>query len=87
MHQEDICMGELIDFVAYKAKKDEEEVKKIDDDIRILKSEIEMLMSEMEQPYAPHIFFRGYEEMLPFMHQITSTLNSYYDSENKDEER
>jgi len=80
-------MGELIDFVAYKARKEEDEVKKIDDDIRILKSEIESLMREMEQPYAPHVFFAGYEDMIPFMSQITSTLNSYYDSENKDEER
>jgi|TARA_Y100000310_G_C20336338_1_gene647695 hypothetical protein len=80
-------MGELVDFAEYKAKKEEEETKKIDEDIRILKAEIEYIMSEMEQPYAPHVFFKGYEEMMPFMHQVTSTLNTYYDSENKDEER
>ena len=80
-------MGELVDFAEYKARKEEEETKKIDEDIRILKAEIEYIISEMEQPSAPHVFFKGYEEIMPFMHQVTSTLNTYYDSENKDEER
>lgn len=80
-------MGELIDFAKYKAKKEEDEAKKIDEDIKQLKAEIEFIIKDMEQPCAPHVFLSGYDEMLPFMTQVISTLNTYYDTENTDEER
>ena len=79
-------MGELIDFQEYVRQKSEREEREIAEDISRLKAEIKEILDEMESPDAPYIFHSGYEELIPVMSQIQTTLDGYvhehYDSKN-----
>jgi hypothetical protein len=79
-------MGELIDFQEYVRQKSEREEREIADDIDRLKAEIKEILDEMESPEAPFLYHSGYEELIPALSQIQTTLdgyvNDYYDSKN-----
>jgi dsDNA-specific endonuclease/ATPase MutS2 len=79
-------VGELIDFQEYVRQKSEREEREIAEDISRLKAEIKEILDEMESPDAPYIFHSGYEELIPVMSQIQTTLDGYvheyYDSKN-----
>ena len=79
-------MGELIDFQEYVRQKSEREEREIAEDIYRLNAEIKEILDEMESPDAPYLYHSGYEELIPVMSQIQTTLDGYiheyYDSKN-----
>ena len=70
-------MGELIDFQEYVRQKSEREEREIAEDIDRLKAEIKEILDEMESPDAPFLYHAGYEELIPALSQIQTTLDGY----------
>ena len=79
-------MGELIDFQEYVKQKAEREEREIADDIARLQKEVQQILDEMEGPAAEFIYNPGYEELIPVISQVQTTLDGYiheyYDSKN-----
>lgn len=79
-------MGELIDFQEYVKQKAEREEREIADDIARLQKEVQQILDEMEGPDAEFIYNPGYEELIPVISQVQTTLDGYiheyYDSKN-----
>ena len=79
-------MGELVDFQEYVRQKAEREEREIADDIVRLQKEVKEILDEMEGPDAEFIYNPGYEELIPLISQVQTTISGYiheyYDSQN-----
>ena len=73
-------MGELVDFQEYVRQKAERE------DIVRLQKEVKEILDEMEGQDAEFIYNPGYEELIPLISQVQTTISGYiheyYDSQN-----
>ena len=73
-------MGELIDFIEWKKKREEKEDNELKDDIEQLRLELSDMIKEMESEAGPYVYPSEMIELLPQLVHIDGLLDGYYDA-------